>query len=190
MPNFDNLRKFAQGQITSTALQESMQTSMQDVDDDISMFEDDPKFMQECSALVLGTVIQGMMLGENADKLDEATQNAIEQLKGYFVGQGIIDEAATIKITNPKINVVHLSKAAQIKRLTTIVTLKMARKQNHKAYKKYKLGQKIKKTNMEEMRKAFGAKAERLAKKLWARNQKSGKVNAVVSAEKDKAGAK
>ena len=125
-------------------------------------------------------MIQGMILGETADELDESVKNAVLTLQDYFVGQGMISEAATVSISNPKINIVRMNKQAQIKRLTSIITLKMGRKANHKAYKKYKLGQKIKKTNMEELRKLYGAKAERLAKKLWARTKKSGKVAAVV----------
>ena len=128
----------------------------------------------------MAQMIQGMILGETADELDESVKNAVLTLQDYFVGQGMISEAATVSISNPKINIVRMNKQAQIKRLTSIITLKMGRKANHKAYKKYKLGQKIKKTNMEELRKLYGAKAERLAKKLWARTKKSGKVAAVV----------
>ena len=68
--------------------------------------------------------------------------------------------------------------------MSTIITLKMGRKANHKAYKKYKLGQKIKKANMAELRRVFGEKAERLAKKLFQRTSQSGKVAAVVDKAK------
>lgn len=178
MANFmEMLRGVASGRLDESALQSAAQTN---TDDNIDEYEADTKFMQECTADCLGLMIQGMILGESADELDENVKNAILTLQDYFVGQGLIDEAATVSISNPKINVVHLNKQAQIKRLSTIITLKMGRKANHKAYKKYKLGQKIKKTNMEELRKLYGAKAERLAKKLWQRTQKSGKVAAVV----------
>ena len=102
----------------------------------------------------------------------------------YLIGQGLMDEASAIHISNPKLNVVHLNKQAQINRMRSIIILKMGRKSNDKAYKKYKLGQKIKKANMEELRKKFGAKADRLAKKLWARTQKSAKIATVVDKAK------
>ena len=39
---------------------------------------------------------------------------------------------------------------------------------------------------MEELRKLYGAKAERLAKKLWLKSAKSAKVKATVETEKAK----
>lgn len=177
MSFLQTLRDVATGTLNEDALQ-SIQG--QNTDDNIDEYEKDEKFMQECTADTMALMIQGMILGESADELDEAVKNAVLTLQDYFVGQGMIDEAATVTISNPKLNVVHLNKQAQIKRLSTIITLKMGRKANHKAYKKYKIGQKIKKTNMEELRRVYGAKAERLAKKLWQRTSKSGKVAAVV----------
>ena len=189
MGKFTNLWATAGGTMSVDKLVESIEAEGV-TNEDIADYEEDADFMQECAEDTLGLIVQGMMMGEYADRMDEATQSAIQQVKTYLVGQGVIDEAATVRITNPKINVVHLSKMAQIKRLTTIITLKMARKAGHKAYKKYKLGQKIKKENMAIMRKIYGNKAERLAKKLWAKNQKSAKVNAVVASEKEKGGQK
>ncbi|MCM1531905.1 MAG: hypothetical protein NC114_06495 [Ruminococcus flavefaciens] len=176
----ETLRGIATGSLNEDALQSVQPDQTPVTDDDIAEYENDQAFMQECTADLMGLMIQGMILGESADELDEGVKNAVLTLQDYFVGQGLIDEAATVSISNPKINVVHLNKQAQIKRLSTIITLKMGRKAGHKAYKKYKLGQKIKKTNMEEMRRIYGAKAERLAKKLWQKTRKSGKVAAVV----------
>lgn len=176
----ENLRAFAAGRLDESALQESMNPDLG------TDFENDEEFMQECMGACIGTILLGEILGENADTLDEDVQKAVVTLQDYLVGQGMMSEAATVSVSNPKINVVRLNKQAQINRLTTIITLKMARKDNVKAYQKYKLGQKIKKTNMEDMRKRYGAKAERLAKKLWAKTKKSGKVAAVVDSTQTK----
>lgn len=181
MPEFlKNLRAFASGQINESTLSEL------NGNDEGYDFENDEEFIQECMNVCMPTMIS-MMLMENADELDESVRNACITLNDYLVGQGIISEAATVSLSNPKINVVRLNKQAQISRLTTIITLKMARKDNVKAYQKYKLGQKIKKTNMEEMRKRYGAKAERLAKKLWKKTKSNGKIAAVVDNAKTEA---
>lgn len=177
----ESLRKFASGSITESALQSNLTT-----DADIKEYEEDQQFIQECMALGMPLIMQEMILGEAADELDENVKNAVITLQNYFVGQGLISEAAAISISNPKINVVRLNKQAQINRLTTILTLKMGRKANHKAYKKYKMGQKIKKSNMEELRRIYGAKAERLAKKIWAKTQRSPKAESVAASNKSK----
>lgn len=189
MPKFEFLRQFVSGIIDESALRESMEP---DVSDDISEYEADEQFMQECTADCLGIMIENMILGdeEQTARLDEEVQKAIKTLSEYYVGQGLVNEAATVRITNPRINVVHLSKQAQIARLKTIITLKMARRANHKSYKKYKFGQKIRKANMAIMKKLYGNKAEKLAKKLWIKNQRSAKTQAVVSAAREKAGTK
>lgn len=167
-----NLRAFAQGTLSESALGE--------INNDIPDFENDEEFIQECMNDVAPILMQMMVLEETADQMDEATQAAFIKVQDYMINNGIITEAASVKITNPKINVVHLNKQAQINRLTTILTLKMARKAKSKNYTKYKLGQKIKKTNMEEMRKKFGNKAAQLSKKLWMRMQKDAKVKSAV----------
>lgn len=174
-----NLRDLANGRIN----EDTYNAIVNDDPEDLSEYEDDEEFIQECMAYVYPAMMQAEILGESSD---EAIIEAYLACQDYLIGQGMISEAAAVPITNPKINVVRLNKAAQINRLTTIITLKMARKDNAKSYQKYKLGQKIKKTNMEEMRKRYGAKAERLAKKLWEKSRKSGKVAAVVDNAKDK----
>lgn len=178
------LRQYATGKIDESTMQTANVT-----DSDIAEYENDPKFMQECTALCMPTMI-GMMMDESMGdifaSMDEATAEAFAIVQNYLVGQGAISEAATVSISNPKLNVVRLNKQAQIARLTTILTLKMGRKANHKAYKKYKLGQKIKKDNMDALRKLFGAKAERLARKLWAKTRQNNKVAAVVDDKKPK----
>lgn len=188
MYELKNLRDFARGTINETELRRNLTT-----DADIEEYENDEAFMQECTDLCMPTMIQ-MMMNESMEdifeSMDEATAQAYITVQNYLIGQGIISEAASVHINNPKLNVVHLNKQAQIKRLTTIITLKMARKAGHKSYKKYKMGQKIKKVNMEEMRKLYGAKAERLAKKLWAKTRKSSKVAAVVDSKKPAKGKK
>lgn len=179
MPDFlKNLRAFATGQINESTLSEL------NGNDEGYDFENDEEFIQECMNVCMPTMISMMLMDESAEELDENVRNACIVLNDYLVGQGIISEAATVSLSNPKINVVRLNKQAQLNRLSTIITLKMARKDNIKAYQKYKLGQKIKKTNMEEMKKRYGAKADRLAKKLWKKTSANGKIAAVVDSKK------
>lgn len=178
-----NLRAFGRGQLSESAL-----VSLSAPDEGYD-FENDQTFMQECAAIALPLYLQ-TALTEGVETMDESTRDAFVKVQDYMVAQGTINEAATVRISNPKVNVVHLNRQAQIKRLTTIITLKMARKSKSKNYTKYKLGQKIKKSNMEEMRAKFGAKAERLAKKIWQQTQKNNKVAAVVEQSKAKAGKK
>lgn len=159
-------------------------------DIDLQEYEQDEAFMQECMSACMPVMIQMMTMGESADTLDENVRQSFITVQDYLIGQGLISEASAVHINNPRINVVHLSKQAQINRLSSIITLKMARKANHKAYRKYKLGQQIKKKNMEEMKKLYGTKADRLAKKLWAKSARSAKVNATVEATKAKSGNK
>jgi hypothetical protein len=180
MSILQNLRGYMNGSVNESALQNVAKYG----DDDITEYEEDEQFMQECTAACMPTILQMMLMDESAESLDEAVATAFINAQDYLIGQGLMDEAAAVRITNPKINVVHLNKQAQIKRLTTIITLKMGRKADHKAYKKYKLGQKIKKVNLEELRRIYGQKAARLAKKLWTKNQKSAKLNAVVEKSK------
>lgn len=180
MSFLSNLRAFAQGSMTESALRENT-----GVDPEYD-FENDQEFMQECMETCLPTMMQMMIMDESFEALDEATKDAFIKVSDYMVGQGLISEAATVSLTNPKINVVRLNKQAQINRLTAIITLKMARKAKSKNYTKYKMGQKIKKTNMEEMTKKYGAKAERLAKKLYQQMKKNPKAAAVAEEKKNK----
>ena len=143
-------------------------------------FENDELFMQECTAACMPTMLQMMAMGEAATalddddvidnmsagaKLDEAVTSSAKMLQNYLEGQGLV-EAAAVNVNNPKINVVRLNKQAQISRLKSIIEIKMARKANHKSYKKYKIGRKIVKENRAIMDRTYGQKAERLAKKL------------------------
>lgn len=175
-----SLRAFSKGQMNESTLQENLNGN----DDDINELLEDSEFMQECMAVAIPMFIQTELL-ENAINLDEDVKEAFLKVQDFLAGQGIISEAATVSLTNPKINVVRLNKQSQIKRLTTIISLKLARRDNTKSYKKYKLGQKIKKENLAEITKRYGQKAERLAKKLWQKSQKNGKVAAVVEAKKE-----
>lgn len=175
-----SLRGYMNGEINESTLQRAQYST----DDDITEYENDTAFMQECTADCMPLMLEAMLVDETASNLDEAVATAFMSAQQYLIGQGLMDEASAIHISNPKLNVVHLNKQAQINRMRSIIILKMGRKSNDKAYKKYKLGQKIKKANMEELRKKFGAKADRLAKKLWARTQKSAKIATVVDKAK------
>lgn len=174
------LRDFANGVIDENALKDSLNPT------DGYDFESDDAFVNECMAVAAPMFLQSELLGESADLIDEATTASYMELQGYMIGQGMLTEAAKVTVSNPKMNVVHLNMKAQLNRLTSIITLMMARKDNMKAYKKYKLGQKIKKTNRAEMDKKYQAKASRLAKKLYARLKKNAKVAATVQKNKPK----
>ncbi len=176
-----NLRAFAEGRIDEAALAEEENGELRE--DEVEELEDE-EFMQECAAIAVPMAIQDILLGECSDNIDDDVKKAFLTVQDYLVGQGIISEAATVSISNPKINVVHLNKQSQLNRLKSIITVKLARKANHKSYKKYKLGQKIKKTNRAEMDKVFGKKAEMIAKKVWASTRKNGKVVATVEKQK------
>lgn len=171
-----NLRAFANGQINESALQIE--------DTEGYDFENDEEFIQECMTACLPQMIQMELMDESADELDEDVKEAFLKVRDYFVGQGLMSEAA-ISINNPKVNYVRLNKQAQMKRLTSIISLKMARKDKIKAFSKYKLGQKIKKENMAIILQRYGSKAERIAKKL-VNNMKHGKPSAVVESKKKK----
>ena len=171
-----NLRAFANGQINESALHVE--------DTDGYDFENDEEFIQECMTACLPQMIQMELMDESADELDEDVKEAFLKVRDYFVGQGLMSEAA-ISINNPKVNYVRLNKQAQMKRLTSIISLKMARKDKIKAFSKYKLGQKIKKENMAIILQRYSNKAERIARKLM-NNMKHGKPSAVVESKKKK----
>lgn len=155
-------------------------------DDDTTEFEADEQFMQECMAACLPTMVQMMIMDEDAEAMDEATREAFVKVNDYFVGQGIIDEAASVNLSNPKVTFIKMGRDAQIHRLSTIITLKLARRDSNKAYKKYKVATKLKKENMAILKQRYGAKADKLAKKLYQKLLKSKKAAAVVTDTKNK----
>lgn len=168
------MRDFVDGSIDEAALKEGLTDET-----DIEEYLGDQNFMSECMDACLPIMVQTMMSDNIMAQLDEDVADAVVTLHDYFVGQGIMDEASVT--VNNRVNVTHLSKAAQIKRLTAIITLKMARRANHRAYKKYKIGQRIKKANRIEMDKIFGNRASKVAKKLWIATHKSGKAVTVTA---------
>lgn len=171
-----NLRAFANGQINESALHVE--------DTEGYDFENDEEFIQECMTACLPQMIQMELMDESANELDEDVKEAFLKVRDYFIGQGLMSEAA-MSINNPKVNYVRLNKQAQMKRLTSIISLKMARKDKIKAFSKYKLGQKIKKENMAIILQRYSSKAERIARKLM-NNMKHGKPSAVVESKKKK----
>ena len=88
-----------------------------------------------------------------------------------------------MSLNNPRVTFVRLGRDARKKRLTSIIALKMARKDKTNDFKKYKLGIKIKKENFAKIMQKYGSKAERLAHKLIMQT-KRGKVGAVVEQKK------
>ena len=142
-------------------------------------------------AACLPSILQYEMMSESFDQLDESVREAFITVSDYLQGQGYLpmSEATTVTL-NQKTNVVHMGKNAMIQRLKSIVTLKMARKAGDRKFTKYKMGCKIKKDNMTEMKKKYGDKAERIAKKLYAQTQKNHKVSGAVSQKKEEIKAK
>lgn len=178
-----DMRAFVSGKIDENALK-AMSETPSDYD-----FEGDEQFMQECMAACLPTLLQMELMDESVETMDEDVKNAFITVQDYMVNNGYMPEAASVPIGNPKINVVRLNKESQISRLKTIISLKMARKDKIKPYQKYKLGQKIKKMNLAIIMQRYGAKADRLARKLWQQTKK-GKPAAVVEKTKEARGSK
>lgn len=171
--SFKSMREFARGMIDENVYQSQTEAE--------NAFELTDEEMNEAVRIAMPMYVQSKMLED--ESIDECVSETYARLMNYLEGQGIITEAS-ISISNPKINVVHLNKDAQIKRLSKIFTLKMARKANSKYYKKYKLGIQIKKTNMDAMVRQFGQKADRMAKQAWQQLSRQPKVNAVISDKK------
>lgn len=174
------MRDFAAGKINESVLRGQVAETNTDSGYD---FENDEMFMQECADACVPLIIEDMLMDESSlENLEEDVREAFLRVKGYLVENGVMSEA-TVSLSNPKVTVVKMSKAARKNRLTSIIALKMARKDNSNAYKKYKLGQRIKKENFSTIMSKYGAKAERLANKLIMKTKK-GKVGAVVEAKK------
>ena len=184
----ESLREFARGNISQAELNEAYMTDRKDYEAlDTVAYEDDPEFVKECNEACLPTFLM-MDLMENAydidlDVMDEEVSDAFMKVHDYMVGQGLISEA-TMNINNPKVTFVKLSKKAQIQRLTTIITLKMARKNKDPKYKKYKVASLLKRRMREDMTNKYGARASKLATKLWQQNKKNRKLNSVVADKK------
>lgn len=185
-----SLREFARGEITQDQFNEAYMTDRKDYEAlDTVAYEDDPEFVKECNEACLPTFLM-MELMENAydidlDVMDEEVSDAFMKVHDYMVGQGLISEAS-VNLNNPKITFVKMSKKAQIERLKTIISLKMARKANDPKYKKYKLGAKIKKTNLTDIKNKYGQRAQKLAIKLWNQNKKNRKANAIIADKSSK----
>ena len=180
--NLSALRGYVDGTLDESAIAE-LNSAAQGYDLDGEELTDVE--MQEAAALGMPIILQGEIMGDQCEALEEATIEAYQKLESYLVGQGYLSEAAAVP-SNPKITVVRMSKDATMRRLKTMYTLLLARRNDDKAFKKYKLACGLKKANREIMDKKYGAKAERMAKKHWQAT-KGGKVKATVADAKDKA---
>ena len=129
-------------------LDEGVIADMLDEDVDLVDYLNDETFMQECAAFAVPLAIETMMYENITDPevFDESVSNALGTIYNYMVGQGILSEASAMHF-NPKMNIVHMSKGAQISRLTSMVAINMGRKNNDRAFKKFRIGAKIKKEN-------------------------------------------
>lgn len=175
MKNLNTLRAFARGEIDESAFS--------DIQGSEEPFElDDPEFLEECVTIAAPIYIQCELISESAEEINAAVNETYTRLKNYMVGQGLISEA-TIAV-DKNTNVMHFSKQAQINRLEKIITLKLARKDNAKEYKKFKIGAQIKKKNMLAMVKRYGNKAKAYAKKAWMKLQRNPKVTTTIAEKK------
>lgn len=179
MGSFDALRKLAKGSISTSDARRAINENTEPT---LAELEQDEDILMECTDIGLGFVLQSEMFGEEDDR---AIDECGSELRDYLVGQGVINES-TISINNPRMNYVRLNKQAQINRLRKIIIIKLGRKNKRPAFKKYRIGIMLKKTNMEILEKEFGKRAESLAKKVWQNTAKKGKVKATIEDKKSK----
>lgn len=182
-----DLRSYANGVIDESALDENIATQSTSGSDFSDAFYGlDADFIQECIADAIPIVTSAEIMDEDAEYIESVVNDAVHRLSDYFMAQGLINEAPTVPTINKKLNVVHLNKEAQIKRLTKIFTLKLARHKGTTQYKKYKIGTNLRKTNMEAMTKQFGSQAERMAKQTYAKLKNHPKSAVVISDQRQK----
>lgn len=181
-----SLRKYARGEINENVLGADL------ANDDITDLENDDEFMADVLEECVGMILSMEILGESAQLMDEATQEAFQKVTEYLSAQGVISEAAgnRANMRNPKVTYIRMSLKDQLLRLKSIIVLKIARKKGDPAYKKFKIGQKIKKENKAKMDAKYGTQAEKLARRMVQSMRKRGKVNAIVDDAQKKAGTK
>lgn len=179
MGSFDSLRKLAQGTISTADARRAIN---ENVEPTAAELKQDEELLLECTELGLGFVLQSEMFDEDDDR---AIDECGAELRDYLVGQGVINESS-ISINNPRMNYVRLNKQAQINRLRKIIIIKLGRKNKRPAFKKYRIGVLLKRTNMQILEKEFGKRAESLAKKVWMNTAKKGKVKATIEDKKAK----
>ena len=191
MPDImSSLRAFARGNIDS----ELLESSMVDSDAQVEELENDQEFMDELMQECIGTILSMEILGEAADRIDAAIQEACDKTTEYLIAQGVLSEAAgakTVNYNDKKRSFMRLSLSDRLNWLRSMAVLTIARRKGDSAYKKFKLGQRIKKENMAKMVKKFGAAADKLAKKMIKKfKQPNGRVTTIISDAKTKAGTK
>ena len=133
--NLSALRGYVDGTLDESAIEE-LNSAAQGYDLDGEELTDVE--MQEAAALGMPIILQGEIMGDQCEALEEATIEAYQKLESYLVGQGYLSEAAAVP-TNPKVTVVRMSKDATLRRLKTMYTLYLARRNDDKAFKKYKI---------------------------------------------------
>lgn len=187
----ESLRQFANGTINESQLADAYMTDREQYEALGTVaydYESDDKFMEECNEACLPTFVM-MDLMENAygidmDVMDEEVSDAFMKVHDYMVGQGYLSEAS-VNINNPKVTFVKMSKQAQIERLTTIISLKMARHNKDPKYKKFKVASILKRKSRDDIKSKYGARARKIATKLWQQNKKNKKQNAVVKSKSE-----
>lgn len=182
-----DLRSYASGVIDESAFSENIATQSSSGSDFGDAFYGlDADFIQECIADAIPIVTSAEIMDEDAEYIETVVNEAVSRLSDYFMAQGLINEAPSVPTINKKLNVVHLNKEAQIKRLTKIFTLKLARHKGTAHYKKYKIGTNLRRANMEAMTKQFGSQAERMAKQAYAKLKNHPKSAVVISDQRKK----
>lgn len=128
----------------------------------------DEQLIAECISEFGEALIAAEIIQESIQGSDEIIMEALTGLHSYLVGQSMISESAAMpSFHNPKVSFVRLNKDATIKRLASIIEIKLARKQKTRGFKQYKIGTKLKKLGRFDMHRQFGPKASNLAKKAY-----------------------
>jgi hypothetical protein len=145
-----------------------------DVDpDDYEPTEDELEIITETTKQMMPYIIADEIMQEayNRCNVDSSYDDAMFELQDHLKEVNLLSES--FSMNNPKKNYVKLNKKALIERLRSIIILKMARKKKMKEYKKYKIGQKLRKTNFAKMELVLGNKAGMLAKKIMMSKKKN-----------------
>ena len=172
------MRDFIEGKNDGTILTESI-SNQPDV-----FTEADEQRMNETLAEVMPFLIADDIILEAYEKGETVFQEAMTELQSYLKSNGLLSES--FAMSNPKKNYVRLNKMAIIERLRSILIIKLARKNNDKNYKKYKIGTKIKRNAFKAMDTRWGAKAGPMAKKIFQNKSKKNRIITVVDSAKKK----
>lgn len=175
------MKDFIENRIDEKTLNESAFNKSTDPD---VFSEADEQLMNETLAEAMPFLIADDIIMEAYDKGEVIFQESMTELQSYLKSNGLLSES--FSMSNPKKNYVRLNRMAILERLRSILIIKLARKNNDKNYKKYKIGTKIKRNSFREMEKRWGAKATPMAKKIYQNKARKNKIVTVIDNSKAK----